>query len=328
MQTLIRNHQRQDHWQNIATLINTCAIFDRHYDETSATEIALICKTPHFDQERDARQWYDQGKLIGFSFLDISPTNTSVDAYLHMYLHPRKRQQGFEHQMLLWGEQRLKQVGQVYNLPIKLRIYSRADLLYLARLLKRHNFSIERQFLTMGRSLQQPIPTPYLPDNFYLATMADRCDRQARLNDWVKMYNESFVDHWNHHDLTTETLQTWLNSDEYRPDLNLIAISPEEQFAAFCNTRIRVLSAQSSMNKSSMNRGMTIGWIDWLGTSRSFRKRGLGKSMLLSGLQLLKQQGAKIAKLSVDADNASGAVGLYRSVGFQNLNTWFSWLKV
>lgn len=323
MQTLIRNHQRQDHWQNITTLINTCAIFDRHYDETSATEIALICNTPHFDQGQNARQWYDQGKLIGFSLLDIAPTNTSVDAYLHIYLHPRKRQQGFEQRMLLWGEQRLRQVGQAYNLPIKLRVYSRADYLYLARLLKQHNFSIERQFFTMGRSLQQPIPTPYLPDNFYLATMADRCDRQAKLNDWVKMYNESFVDHWNHHDLTTETLQTWLNSPQYRPDLNLIAISPEKQFAAFCNTRIRQLSHQSSLNGD-----MTIGWIDWLGTSRSFRKRGLGKSMLLSGLQLLKQQGAKIAKLSVDADNASGAVGLYRSLGFQNLNTWFSWLKV
>ena len=323
MQTLIRNHQRQDHWQNIATLINTCAIFDRHYDETSATEIALICNTPHFDQGQNARQWYDQGKLIGFSLLDIALTNTSVDAYLHIYLHPRKRQQGFEQRMLLWGEQRLRQVGQAYNLPIKLRVYSRADYLYLARLLKQHNFSIERQFFTMGRSLQQPIPTPYLPDNFYLATMADRCDRQAKLNDWVKMYNESFVDHWNHHDLTTETLQTWLNSSQYRPDLNLIAISPEEQFTAFCNTRIRQLSYQSSLNGD-----MTIGWIDWLGTSRSFRKRGLGKSMLLSGLQLLKQQGAKIAKLSVDADNASGAVGLYRSLGFQNLNTWFSWLKV
>jgi ribosomal protein S18 acetylase RimI-like enzyme len=63
-----------------------------------------------------------------------------------------------------------------------------------------------------------------------------------------------------------------------------------------------------------------------LGTRRGFRGRGLGRAMLLSGLSQLKQSGVETALLGVDSQNPSGALQLYKSVGFsqRDVSTTFS----
>jgi ribosomal protein S18 acetylase RimI-like enzyme len=43
--------------------------------------------------------------------------------------------------------------------------------------------------------------------------------------------------------------------------------------------------------------------------------------MLLAGMHKLKEDGAGVAVLGVDAENPSGALGLYESVGFRKVNT-------
>ncbi|WP_371357296.1 GNAT family N-acetyltransferase [Hydrocoleum sp. CS-953] len=64
-----------------------------------------------------------------------------------------------------------------------------------------------------------------------------------------------------------------------------------------------------------------------LGTRRGFRKRGLGKAMLLSGMQRLRDVGMDKALLGVDAENPSGATRLYESVGFRKVHTNIFYVK-
>ncbi|HBK24457.1 MAG TPA: GNAT family N-acetyltransferase, partial [Planktothrix sp. UBA10369] len=89
------------------------------------------------------------------------------------------------------------------------------------------------------------------------------------------------------------------NQPNYKSELDLVAIAPTGTFAAFC--------------KCQLNSNQ-IGWIEWLGTRRGFRKLGLGKTMLFAGLSQLQKAGATTAKLSVDADSLTGATKLYESV--------------
>jgi ribosomal protein S18 acetylase RimI-like enzyme len=49
--------------------------------------------------------------------------------------------------------------------------------------------------------------------------------------------------------------------------------------------------------------------------------------MLLAGLQRLKADGAAVAKLNVDAENPTGALRLYESVGFRVAHSWQSYSK-
>jgi ribosomal protein S18 acetylase RimI-like enzyme len=71
--------------------------------------------------------------------------------------------------------------------------------------------------------------------------------------------------------------------------------------------------------------GTSDGWIDLLGTRRGHRGIGLGRAMLLAGLQHLREEGADTAILGVDAENPTGALGLYEKVGFKKVATRISY---
>ncbi|MGL5063733.1 MAG: GNAT family N-acetyltransferase, partial [Microcoleus sp.] len=73
--------------------------------------------------------------------------------------------------------------------------------------------------------------------------------------------------------------------------------------------------------------GRNEGWIGVLGTRRGFRKLGLGRAMLLAGLQRLKAAGVDTAILGVDAENPSGALRLYESTGFRKIRNSISYVK-
>jgi len=64
-----------------------------------------------------------------------------------------------------------------------------------------------------------------------------------------------------------------------------------------------------------------------LGVLPAYRRRGLGRSLLLHSLHRLQTAAVTTVKLGVDADNLSGAVKLYTSVGFQRDRTTLYWLK-
>nr|WP_293086778.1 GNAT family N-acetyltransferase [Okeania sp. SIO3B5] len=127
------------------------------------------------------------------------------------------------------------------------------------------------------------------------------------------MYNETFIDHWNFHDLTVEKLEHKMSYPDYRQDLDLVALTADGTFAAFCICFIRP--------EDNQRKGTREGRIADLGTRRGFRERGLGKAMLLSGMERLQDVGMDKAILGVDAENPSGANRLYESVGFRKVHT-------
>ena len=63
--------------------------------------------------------------------------------------------------------------------------------------------------------------------------------------------------------------------------------------------------------------GRREGWIGELGTIRGWRRKGLGRALLLHGLHSLKSEGLDTALLGVDSESLTGAQHLYESVGFR-----------
>jgi mycothiol synthase len=312
----MRSYKGETDWCAIANLIDACEAVDKLGEEVSASELKLILDAPKLDRTRDVQLWEDGNyKLVGLGLLDMPDSSVEIDACLWFYVHPNLRDRGLEKDIFQWGEQRLKEAAKERNLPAKLRTYSREDKIDEIQLLEKQGFKVDRYFWTMARSLSEPIPTPEFPANFALTHVSGEQDIQP----WVEMFNQSFIDHWNHHDLTEETVRYWMQDPNYQPELDLIAVSGDRKFAAFCDCQIKQQENDSSGTKE--------GWIELLGTRRDFRKMGLGKAMLLAGLHKLKAAGANTAKLSVDADSLTGATKLYKSVGFRPMATWIEWAK-
>ena len=59
------------------------------------------------------------------------------------------------------------------------------------------------------------------------------------------------------------------------------------------------------------------GYLDQLGVRKPWRHRGVGTLLLLTAFSALRERGCTSAVLGVDADNASGAVGLYERAGMR-----------
>lgn len=136
---------------------------------------------------------------------------------------------------------------------------------------------------------------------------------------WLELLNEVFLDHWNHHPVTLETMEHWLEEPHYKPELDLIAVADDGSFAALCFCEI--------LPEYSDRIGKKVGFIAVLGTRRNYRRMGLGKAMLLAGLQRLQDKGMEFARLGVDADNPNGALQLYESVGFTKQLTKMAFFK-
>lgn len=300
----------------IVHLINTTKAFDNLDDFTSVDELQHEFASPDVDVNRDLQLWADaQGELCAYAECWIPEPGDVQDLHVWFVLRPDIRTSQVEDELLAWAEARLKQVAQERNVSARLRSGSRDDQVGRLQLLQRHGFSVDRHFYRMARSLTDPIPTPQIPAGFVIRPLQGEAEVAA----WVEMFNQSFIDHWNFHPMTVGDRQHWLTDSTYLPALDLVAVAPDGTFAAFC---------YGFINPDENDRtGKQEGWIADLGTRRGFRRIGLGRAMLLTGLHTLKASGMNTALLGVDSENPSGALNLYQSVNFQRRYTFISHFK-
>jgi len=76
----------------------------------------------------------------------------------------------------------------------------------------------------------------------------------------------------------------------------------------YCWTRI--------MLEDNSAAGGMKGEIHMLGVDPAYRKKGIGRNVLLAGLADLKSKGVTIVELTADGEDPA-AIGLYESVGFK-----------
>lgn len=286
-------------------------------EDTLVFDLQKFFDAPEVDRARDLHLWRDSsGKVIGFGLLLLMPEKSDeIEGYLYFDVHPAWQGDSLGCEILQWSEQRMREVGEERAVRVKLRTRSRNDKIVRRVLLEQQGFTTERCFLTMAYPLVQPFSSSSLPTGFKLQQLSTGRDLKA----WVELFNESFIDHWDHQDLTVATVKHWLENPYYKPELNLIAVSPEGTFAGFCLGYIN--------HDENVRTGRNEGWIKLLGTRRSFRKRGLGRAILLAQMRQLKAAGVERVKLGVDDQSLTSATQLYQSVGFYSVNTWLSYVK-
>lgn len=306
-QTLLRPtpYQGEADLEDIAALYNACDAVDKFDQGTSPAELQEDYADPDFDQAQDLRLWRNEaGNLLALGAVWRPIPETAVQGYLTVKVHPHHRYRGLEQEIIAWGESRLLATAAGKSLPVQLDLGCYDTQVELVTLYQGQGFTPTRYFFRMRRSLADPTPELVLPAGFTLRTVDAEVDAEA----WVEMFNQSFIDHWNHHDLTLRDFHYFCSLSFYRPDLNLVAVAADGTFAAFCEATIHP--------EDNLRSGRQEGWIGVLGTRRGFRRQGLGRAMLLAGLKTLQAAGMEMALLGVDADNPSGALGLYKSVGF------------
>ncbi|MEM9215357.1 MAG: GNAT family N-acetyltransferase [Cyanobacteria bacterium P01_F01_bin.150] len=291
----------------IAHLINTCRAADDIDYRMSVTDVREGLGSPRFDISRDLRLWRDgSGDLVALAefWHTPQPDQTEVLAYACFDIHPHVRGDGLESAAITWAEQRLREVGKGLSRPLVLHSSCRDTLTNRREVLAQFGFIPERYFSQLKRSLQETIVIPSIPDGFRVRTVDAHKDADA----WVEMFNQSFVDHWNHSPLTLDDYHYYCSSSDYNPALDLVLETETGKLVTFCYSRIDA--------ERNERLGIKEGYVNLLGTRRGYRRQGLARTLLTTGLQRLQSMGMETVTIGVDSQNPSGAVGLYQSVGF------------
>ncbi len=302
--------------QPIADFLNLVEAHE-HLDEgTSPDELREEFSSPTFDPARDIRIWEDaDGTMLAFAQIWIPAAGEVADGYVWFKVHPEHRDGTTESEIFAWGAERMRDVGRERGVRVQLRAGARSDKADRIKLLEQHGFMANRYFLRMSRDLSEPIAEPKLPGGFTIRALAGTGEAAA----WIDMFNLSFIDHWNHHPKTVDERLHWMSESFYRPHLDLIAQAPDGTFAAFTFCGV--------FPDENRRTGRNEGWVELLGTRRGYRNMGLGRAILLVGLQCLKAEGVDTAVLGVDAESPTGATSLYESVGFKPIMTFVNYVK-
>ena len=118
---------------------------------------------------------------------------------------------------------------------------------------------------------------------------------------------------------SVETRQRWIETPEYIPELDLIAVADDGTFAAFCQSYYDPLDLARCTRRE--------GWTDPIGTAPSYRKKGLARAIILEALWRLKSRGIEDAVLGVAGSNEV-ARKLYESIGYRTIYKMCDYVKV
>ncbi|GAB1541115.1 hypothetical protein NUACC21_37850 [Scytonema sp. NUACC21] len=313
----MRSYGGEGDLEAIADLFSACELVDKLNENVSVPELRQALNKLSLDKDCGLCIWEDtDGQLIGCGWVSVLPlVGDVIEVYVGSRIHPKVRGENLERKIIAWSEAQTRSVSQEHGVRAKLRSSIRAEKADEIAVFEDSGFTAERYFVSMARSLTITIPQAQFPDGFTLRQVRGLEDNQS----WVDLFNESFIDHWNHPQFTLEENLQCLSDSNYRPELDLVAVAADGMFAAFCRCWIN-----SERNNRS---GRSEGYIRSLGTRPGFRQMGLGRAVLLAGMQRLKAAGMSIVTLDVDVNNPNGALQLYESVGFSKAFTQITFVK-
>ncbi|MDQ6694132.1 MAG: GNAT family N-acetyltransferase [Chloroflexota bacterium] len=294
--------------QSIFELLDRCNIHDNLDESPSLAGLRLAIDYPQRDKANDLRLWEDaEGMLVAYGQVDLLNEGADTEGRFFFRVHPDARTGGLlAKSVISWAGERVGTVARERDQAGHLYSGIRDFNLEGIAVLEANGFAPDRYFFRMARDLSDPVPDPELPQGYALNHLQSKNELPER----VACFNESFVDTWKFQPLTLAKAEHYrANNPAYKPEHDLVIVAPDSTFAAFCFCEIDP--------EDNARHGRKVGWIHLLGTRRGHRKIGLGRAMLLAGLQRMKLDGMEVTNLDVDADSPTGALKLYESAGFK-----------
>jgi ribosomal protein S18 acetylase RimI-like enzyme len=179
----------------------------------------------------------------------------------------------------------------------------------VAALAETRGYRLWRSSFTMRIELAARPAEPALPAGLTLRTYgtADAELVQAQLN-------AAFSDDAFWHEVSPSNFREfYLRARGFDPSLWLLAFAGSELIG-------------SVLAYPQRGGDTTLGWVGTLGVRREWRRRGLGAALLQRAFAALYDRGLPAIGLGVDAENPTGALGLYERAGMRKIRQSDNWV--
>ena len=304
-----RTFQGESDYSKIATVLMASEAADHSMREMTAEAIANAYQhLSHCDPYHDVIFVEVAGEMIGYSRGWWSDESSTQRLYVHNgFLIPEWRRKGIGLSMLLWMEQRLREIA-ISHPPELVKHYQVNVSQYqkgTAIMLERSGYQPVRYFYLMVLPNLDDIPQFPLPNGVEIRPVSPEHYRLI----W-KSVDETSQDEWGYKKPTEQDYQEWLTSPNFQHDLWQVAWDTATgQVIGHVLTFIH----QDENKQFNRMRGYTEG----IGVARSWRRRGVARALISRSLQAQKAAGMTESALVADSASPSGATRLYESCGFQ-----------
>jgi mycothiol synthase len=219
-------------------------------------------------------------------------------------VHPEHRGQGIGASLLDRIEERAPGLVAAPS-SFRFRHAVNADDEAAAAMLRSRGLRPVHHFWHMQIDLADPLETAGSPDGIQIGGMDPRQDLAVI----HALLGEALVDDLSHHPSPFDRwVQEETSAPMYDPALWLLAKDGGE--------RVGVLTASAAGDR---------GWVDYLAVSASHRGRGIGAALLRRSFAMFADRDIRRVLVSVDAQNPTGATGVYERVGMRIVNRWDQW---
>jgi len=293
-------------WPGIAAVMNASFAADRDSERITAEWLANIYAHPvNWEPQQDTLFVQVEGTLIGYANTEWREEDEGgCPHFIHLHLVPEWRGQGLELAMHRRMECRARVAAatgpngahHLFASMVPETWHARAEMLLS------QGYAPVRYFFEMQRPLDGDLPAASLPAGLVLRPPLPEHYRAIWEAD-----EECFRNQWGHVAPSEESYRAWVAEPELDPSLWLVAWDGDQIAGAAINV----------VHKSDHGERDTWGETDDLFVRRPWRQRGLGRALLVGSLHLFRARGLTTAGLGVDAENVSGALRLYESVGFR-----------
>ena len=301
---------------NWATLLNAISATDQDSDYFTEQDLLEEFGDPDQDFARGSVAIYDRSTMAGFGLLAC---RTAADPIHEMWywggVSPAYRGHGLGGRLLDWAEQAAVPLHQERypGRPLSLTGSCLSHNDGAVALYAAHGYRPARWFHEMARDLSAALPGVPAPAGVEITGFTPERSQDARL-----IRNEAFRDHWGSTVTTAEGWAHYLAASAFRPALSFLAYSGGEPLG------LVIAHEYDAYTEATGTRDVYIALV---GTRRAGRNRGIASALLARVLTGARATGFASATLGVDADSATGALGLYERAGFTVVHTSITQMK-
>ncbi|UKA56062.1 GNAT family N-acetyltransferase [Arthrobacter sp. FW305-BF8] len=258
------------------------------------------------------------------AYARLTKNKDGAKAHGFCAVDPQRQRRGVGTALLSWLEVRTRQrfAEDAGALPDdagpapRLRLFTEQKQQHQCVLLQESGYEVVRYYNEMHRPLSAPLPEAPLDHGLELVPMEPGLSEALRL-----AHNQVFADHWGSEPRDEESWGFVVNDPLARPDLSAVVLeSRTGEIAGY------QLASYDPDNTAA--RGFSEGYTDLLGVRREFRGRGIAQALLADAMRRFAAAGLDKASLDVDSENPTGAMALYRKMGYAPVNTSLAWDKV
>jgi ribosomal protein S18 acetylase RimI-like enzyme len=288
---------RADDAAAVADLINVVSAAGGWHGAHIAAEIEELVDNEVKDVATDTRVITDAaGELVAVGLVPLAPEGGDR-VELIGGVHPDRRGVGIGRELLAWqlGRAAVRRAEVAPDAQWLGQVAVGVGDTSAIRLFERFGFTVARYFLEMTAPTTPP-PVVAPVEGVRIAPY-----RQDQDHELYAVHTAAFRDLWGFQDRSYEAWAAQaVRSETFRPELARVALAGDAIVGYLL----------------PYDRTPGRFYVGQIGTAASWRRRGVGSLLLADALAAAGAAGYTHAGLDADADNPTGAAGVYAKVGF------------